>query len=140
MAGGYISVRRNYVRVGGRSVEKQTKTHRMRRVSLDPSTVEVLQEHREQYEDAMRQLDVEPTDEAFLFSYEPTFNRPYDPSGVTHRYARMCAGRLGHAGGGATTLRVYAAWVGEADRRAAHILGGRLRQPKPSTEPCNETL
>src|SRR5437870_1636271 len=30
---------------------------------------------------------------------------------------RTVAGRLGHAGGGATTLRVYAAWVGECDRR-----------------------
>ena len=89
-----------------------------------------------------------------------TRDRPCNPSGVTHRYARMCAkigidshlhalrhysatelltagvdlrtvaGRLGHAGGGATTLRVYAAWVGESDRRAAEILGGRLRRPK----------
>lgn len=135
----------------------------MRWICLDPATVEVLQENRERYEAAVRQLRAEPTNEALLFSYEPTFNRPYDSSGVMHRYARMCAGlgidshlhalrhysatelptagvdlrtmagRLGHAGGGATTLRVYAAWVGG---RAAHILGGCLSRPKPSTEPC----
>ncbi len=35
---------------------------------------------------------------------------------------RTVAGRLGHGGGGATTLRVYAAWVSESDRRAAEIL------------------
>ena len=32
-------------------------------------------------------------------------------------------------GGGATTLRVYAAWVGESDRRAAELLGSRMRCP-----------
>jgi site-specific recombinase XerD len=31
---------------------------------------------------------------------------------------RTIAGRLGHGGGGTTTLRVYAAWVSEAGRRA----------------------
>lgn len=39
---------------------------------------------------------------------------------------RTVAGRLGHGGGGATTLRVYAAWVAASDRKAAEILGSRL--------------
>ena len=42
---------------------------------------------------------------------------------------RTVAGRLGHGGGGATTLRVYAAWVSESDKRAADILAGRMRPP-----------
>ncbi len=97
---------------------------------------------------------IEPTEEAFLFSYDPLHTRPCSPHGVSHRYVLMCerlgidshlhalrhysatellaagvdlrtvAGRLGHAGGGTTTLRVYAAWVTESDRRAAEILGG----------------
>ena len=103
-----------------------------------------------------RELGVSPRDDAFLFSYRPLHERACDPSGVSHRYGRMCAeigidshlhalrhysatelltagvdlrtvaGRLGHGGGGATTLRVYAAWVGEADRRVARR---RLRRP-----------
>ncbi len=39
---------------------------------------------------------------------------------------RTIAGRLGHGGGGTTTLRVYAAWVSEADQRAAQSLAARL--------------
>ncbi|RSM59462.1 site-specific integrase, partial [Actinoplanes sp. ATCC 53533] len=39
---------------------------------------------------------------------------------------RTVAGRLGHSGGGTTTLRVYTAWVSEADQRAAGSLAGRM--------------
>lgn len=42
---------------------------------------------------------------------------------------RTVAGRLGHGSGGATTLKVYAAWVDEADRRAATTMVGVLPQP-----------
>jgi integrase len=159
LAAGRIRVRRNWV--GGK--EKDTKTHHMRWLSLDPATVEVLKEHRGRYERDMKRLGLDPTPDAFLFSYQPQRDRPADPSGVTHRYGRMCArigidsplhalrrysatellsagvdlrtvaGRLGHAGGGggggATTLKVYAAWVNESDRRAAEILGGRMKRP-----------
>jgi hypothetical protein len=39
---------------------------------------------------------------------------------------RTVAGRLGHGGGGTTTLRVYSAWVAEADQRAASSLAARM--------------
>jgi len=155
LLGKTMEVRRNWV--AGR--EKDTKTHQMRRISLDPATVEVLAAHWARYVHDTEQLKLVPTKDAFLFSYRQKRDRPADPSGVTHRYARMCAslgidshlhalrhysatelltagvdlrtvaGRLGHAGGGATTLKVYAAWVGESDRRAAEILGGRMKRP-----------
>jgi hypothetical protein len=41
---------------------------------------------------------------------------------------RTVAGRLGHSGGGVTTLRVYSAWRPEASR-AAITLGSRLPTP-----------
>jgi hypothetical protein len=37
-----VTVRRNYVRVNRKSIEKDTKTHQMRRLALDPTTVGVL--------------------------------------------------------------------------------------------------
>jgi len=43
---------------------------------------------------------------------------------------RTVAGRLGHGGGGATTLRVYTAWLSESDQRAAVALGRRLPRPR----------
>jgi integrase len=133
--------------------------HRMRRIALDPDTVELLAAHRQRYEDVVRSVGAAPTHDAFVFSHQVAHDRPYSPEWVTHRYAKMCAklgidshlhalrhysatelltagvdlrtvaGRLGHAGGGATTLRVYAAWVDASDRRAAEILGGRVQRP-----------
>jgi integrase len=159
LAEGMLAIRRNYVRSRSRGIEKDTKTHQMRRISLDPETVVMLTEHRARYDEFVRELGVEPTDQAFLFSHRPMRDAPSDPSAVTHRYGRMCAalgidshlhalrhysatelltagvdlrtvaGRLGHGGGGATTLRVYAAWVGESDRRASEILGSRMKRP-----------
>jgi integrase len=93
---------------------------------------------------------------AFTTSRLPDPNTPYSPDAISHRYKRMAtalgikthihalrhysatelltagvdlrtvAGRLGHGGGGATTLRVYAAWVAASDRKAAEILGSRM--------------
>jgi DNA-binding transcriptional regulator YhcF (GntR family) len=39
---------------------------------------------------------------------------------------RTVAGRLGHSGGGVTTLRTYAAWVSEADQRATGGISARM--------------
>jgi DNA-binding transcriptional regulator YhcF (GntR family) len=54
---------------------------------------------------------------------------------------RTVAGRLGHSGGGTTTLRVYAAWVAEADQRAAASLASRLpRRPAPEPDGIQRVL
>jgi len=44
---------------------------------------------------------------------------------------RTVAGRLGHGSGGATTLKVYAAWVDEADRRAATTMADIMPKLNP---------
>jgi integrase len=157
---GEVSVRRNWVSLAGKGGrEKDTKSHQVRRLALDATTVELLREHRARHEEHMRQLGQPVSEDAYLFSNSPMRERPYNPSGVTHKYARMCeqlgvdshlhalrhysatalltagvdlrtvAGRLGHGGGGSTTLREYAAFVCESDRRAAEILGATLRRP-----------
>jgi integrase len=44
---------------------------------------------------------------------------------------RTVAGRLGHGSGGATTLKVYAAWVEHADRKAADTIAQIIPTPRP---------
>ncbi len=153
---GVLEIRRNYTRRNGKSREKDTKTHRIRRIALDLDTIELLRCLRARYEERCAQLDIKPSAAAYLFSYAPDNSRPCNPDGISHRYERMCAalnidshlhtlrhysateliaagvdlrtvaGRLGHAGGGTTTLRVYAAWVAESDKRAADVLAGKM--------------
>jgi integrase len=135
---------------------ESTKTHADRRVVLDGETVELLREHGQRRSATCDALGLELGEDAFVFSLDPDGKRPRPPDSVTQRYARMCrrlgipssihklrhftateliaggvdirtvAGRLGHSGGGATTLRTYAAWVSEADQRAAGEIASRM--------------
>ncbi len=85
---GVVSVRRNYVRVSRRSIEKDTKTHQMRRLAIDPATVEVLTEHRQRYEKC-KPWETLPKDSAFLFSYRDGHDRPCDQGEAQSRFGRQ---------------------------------------------------
>jgi integrase len=136
--------------------EKDTKTHQQRRVVLDPETTAILAEHQARARERAAALGELLNSDAFVFSAAPDSRLPLNPDTATQRYRRMAtrlginttlknlrhytatelisggvdvrtvAGRLGHGGGGATTLRVYAAWTSEADQRAARAVSGRM--------------
>ena len=159
-----LTFRRAIAQDGRHREEKDTKTHQQRRVALDPETVAVLTEHWERCRDRAAAAGVSLTREGFVFSRTPGGRAHLVPGSVSQRYSRMAmrldidthlhslrhysateligagvdirtvAGRLGHSGGGATTLRVYAAWLAEVDQRAA---GGLLaRMPgRPRSSP-----
>jgi integrase len=143
--------------------EKDTKTHQERRIALDAETVAILDEHLARQDAVAADLGIAIDDSACPFSLAPDCATPLLPDSVTHRYIRLAerldidttlhklrhynateliaagvdlrtvAGRLGHGGGGTTTLRVYAAWVSEADQRAADSVAARLpRRPSPN--------
>jgi integrase len=145
-----------YLDARGQLQEKDTKTHQQRRVVLDAETAEVLQERRARAEAQAEALGSSLQPNCYVFSNDPESRVPTNPEGVTKRYKRMAnslgidttlkslrhysatelisagvdvrtvAGRLGHGGGGATTLRVYTAWTSEADQRAARVVSGRM--------------
>jgi integrase len=155
-----LEIRRSFTLRSGQAIEKDTKTHQMRRVALDETTLTLLAEHRQRVQELLALAYATLADDAFVFSYEADHSRPCNPDAVGHRYVKMCAGlgidthlhalrhysatemissgidvrtvagRLGHGGGGVTTLRVYAAWVAESDKRAAQLLSGRMIRPR----------
>jgi integrase len=147
-----LTIARAYVPVGRRLIHKDTKTHQRRRIALSPESIAVLAAHRDRATARAALVGAELKPDAFLFSAAPDSSVPLLPGSVSQKYSRQAraigvdsqlhelrhysatellaagvdlrtvAGRLGHDGGGATTLRVYAAWVPESDRRAAAAL------------------
>jgi integrase len=160
-----IEIRRAYTLHKGVGVEKDTKTHQMRRIALDSETVALLREHRARVQARLADLGGSFSEQTYVFTSvrAPDHSKPYSPHAVSSRYKDMAArlgidthlhslrhysatellsagidlrtvaGRLGHGGGGATTLRVYAAWVAASDRKAAELLGSRLPKRRPTT-------
>jgi integrase len=138
--------------------EGDLKTHQQRRIALDVESVAVLREHIERCRVRAAALGFELPANAYLFSGSLDGSTFLTPDSVTQRYARMVtrlgiettihklrhysateliaagvdprtvAGRLGHGGGGTTTLKTYTAWVAEADQRAAKGLGAGMPQ------------
>ncbi len=153
---GTVTLRTSIAQDGSRRWEKDTKTHQQRRIAVDADTVEVLAAHRARCGVGAEALGLALDAEAFVFSLSPDGSTHLVPSSVSQRFrkltarlgldthlhqlrhysateliaagvdVRTVAGRLGHSGGGTTTLRVYAAWKAEADQRAADSLGVRL--------------
>jgi integrase len=161
-----VLIRRAIAQHGAERFEKDTKTHQQRRVALDPETVKALAEHLERCQARCEAVGVPLARDAFVFSLAPDSSRPLVPSSLSQRYSRLAkrlgiethlhclrhysateliaagvdvrtvAGRLGHSGGGVTTLRVYAAWLAEADQRASARLAqrGHVRPAPPTNE------
>ncbi len=147
--------------------ESDLKTHQQRRIALDAETVTVLREQIARCRARASALGFELPGDAYLFSGAPDCATFPTPDSLTQRYDRMVsrlgidttlhklrhysateliaggvdprtvAGRLGHGGGGTTTLKTYTAWVSEADQRAAKGLGSGMPQRPPDVDPVD---
>ena len=154
---GVLTIRSSIAQRGGRTWEKDTKTHQQRRITIDDATAALLAAYNRHC--AQRAgLGDEMPGKARVFSRSPDGKTWLKPDSVSQRFARMCArrplewdmhihqlrhysatelisagvdvttvgGRLGHGGGGSTTLRFYSAWKSEADQRAAGAIFNRM--------------
>jgi integrase len=147
-----VHVAFNYIVRGGKKVRKDTKTHQDRWLAIDPDTCVMIAGYVEQIRAALVAAGVKLPDDAYLFSNDPVHATPWNPDWATHQVTdvaravgvdydikggrhytasqllaggfdlRNTAARLGHSGGGATTLKHYADPVPEVDRRAAAYL------------------
>jgi integrase len=86
-----LEIRRNYIQRRGCKIEKDTKTHQMRRIALDPDTIAVLTEHRDRARHRATLLGEPTIDDWYLFSHDPAHGVPLNPDWVTHRYTDMAA-------------------------------------------------
>ena len=133
-------------------------------IKLDQDTITILGQHKAPAEQRCADLSITLDDNAFVFSYAPDHRRHCDPDAITTdtrrwppisasthtctRYATTAPlnsslaastgapwqARLGHAGGGATTLKVYAAWL------AGPPLPGRPLPTTPAARPTTTKL
>ncbi len=153
---GVLTIRTSIAQDGAEIWEKETKTHQQRRITLDDQTLALLRAYRARCDERAAVLGFSLPEDARMFSRDPDGGTWLRPDSVGQRYERMCArlgwdmnihqlrhysateligagvdvrtvaGRLGHGGGGTTTLKVYSAWLSEADQRAAGSLADRL--------------
>jgi integrase len=162
---GVMTIRTSIAEVNGQNWEKDTKDHQQRRIVLDPQTLGLLRALLVLRAREAEALRFELPEDGYVFSGEPDGSSWPKPATVTRRFTRMCAGlgygihlhqlrhysatelisggvdvrtvagRLGHGGGGVTTLRYYTAWVAEADQRASRALADRVPQlPSPAAQ------
>jgi integrase len=136
--------------------EKDTKTHAARRLSLDPTTLDIMRTHRHRCRQRAKACGVVLSDGAFVFSGEADGSHPWRPGRVTLAFGRLrreadvpsvrlhdlrhfAATQLLAAGvpvrtvagrlghaNAATTLNVYAHVLETSDEQAAAVLGGLL--------------
>ena len=159
---GTVVIDCSIAQLAGKTWVKSTKTHQQRRLTLDAETVAILRELRAVAEARADGIGVKLSPDAYVFSRVPDSSTYRLPDSVSQRYTktaarlgihthlhalrhysatelissgvdiRTVAGRLGHSGGGTTTLRVYTAFVSEADQRASEALRQRMpARPKP---------
>ena len=161
-----LTISRAIVEVQGGLVEKDTKTHAIRRIALDEQTLAVLTEHKVQAEKLAGEAGCELTGNSYVFTLDPGGAVPFTPDHATKTFQRLrkqvgldstrlhdlrhfAATRLLAAGvpvrtvsgrlghaNAATTLGVYAHFVEASDRSAAVILGA-LTSPPEQTAPTS---
>jgi integrase len=151
---GTLVISRGIVQSEHGLVEKDTKTHQVRRLRLDETTIGRLREQRCRREADARAVMASLTPECFVFSLSADSSESWRPDYVSLTFRRLAdsvgadqtrlhdlrhyvASRLLASGvdvrtvagrlghrDAATTLNVYSHFIPESDGKAAEVLGG----------------
>jgi len=161
---GTVTIARSVVDgIHGELIEKDTKTHSVRRVALDHATLKVLLDHRDRCRWRATACGTNVSSAAYVFSREADSSLPMKPNDFTHAFIvlrdrlglrgvrlhdlrHFAATRLLAAGipvrtvsgrlghaNAATTLGVYAHFLAESDREAADTIGEILMSSKAAS-------
>lgn len=155
LVAGTVLIDRTVVEVGADLVEKDTKTHQARRVSIDVGTVATLRRHLLASKERALAGGITRALDPYVFSTAVDGSTPVTPASVTADFRRLAkvhapgvrlhdlrhfsatqllaggvpvktvSARLGH-GSAAMTLDVYAHHLPQADQPAADMLGALL--------------
>ncbi len=93
---GIVRIGRSIVEAGGVLTEKDTKTHQIRGVSIDPTTRELLRDYRTELEILLSDSGSRLSEGSFVFSHDPKGGSPWRPGYVTSAFCRL-RNELGHA-------------------------------------------
>lgn len=159
---GTVRIERGIVSGFDGLVEKDTKTHSVRRVALDAGTVTALAVHRVAMAERAEFFGASIGERSFVFSHDADCSRPWHPDSVSRAFKRAClreglpdarlhdlrhfvASQLLSAGvdvrtvagrlghrNAATTLNVYAHFLEQADRGAADVMGRLIAVDPPA--------
>lgn len=155
-----VTIRRSVVEVKRELIVKDTKTHAVRTVGLDPDTAGLLKAHWTTTAEIGLAAGAPPQSDHFVFQREPGSAEPMPPDRISQAWRRLCqtagvkarlhdlrhlqasllldageavttvAARLGHRDT-STTLKVYGHLMPGADGRAAGIVGAALGRKGP---------
>jgi integrase len=148
-----VEITRAIIIVDGNCQDAPTKTRQTRRVALDPVTVDALRAQRRRSENRASLAARGLRSDGYVFSHDRAGGRPWRPDSTSRAFRQLCdevgldhvrlhdlrhfvatrllasgvdvrtvSGRLGHSLA-STTLNVYAAFVPDADRHAANVMG-----------------
>lgn len=141
----------------------------MRTISLSPATIDLVRLQCVRLTEAMLHVGLTYPENGFLFPSTPEGTRPWRPDTWSHRFIRLrdslglrvrlhdvrhfvattlltsgvdlatVAGRLGHGGGGKTTLAIYSHFLREPDRVASDLMASVLKRQEEAPQSPLET-
>jgi len=159
-----VTIARSMAQVGSELIDKDTKTHQVRNVTIDAETAAVLVAHSEACTQLAARCGTSIDKNSYLFSHEVGFSVPWRPNYATLAFGRLrdelglegvklhhlrhfSATQLLSAGidirtvsgrlghaNASTTLDFYAQFLQAADERAADALGHLLRTSQESDD------